>query len=425
MKSDVVVNKSIFKKIIALVLAFGPGIFAIGYTIGTGSVTSMIVAGSTYGMQLLWVLLLSCVFSGLLMYAYGNFALVTGETALFAFKKHLKWGKLIAILIIIGISFGQWNSLMGILGISSTIIYEIFVLYFPSLEGYKYETVLTVAIVVIGIMYCLLLVGKYTFFEKILVIFVTIMGLSFIISLFMVYPLPIEVAKGLIPSIPQVEGGKMMVAAFVGTTMASATFLSRPLFVKGKGWNIKNLYQQKQDAIVAACLVFAISAAVMAVACGALYHNGEPVTQVIDMVNTLEPVAGKFALTLFFFGSLSAGLSSIFPCLLIAPILLADYQSGELDTNSKQFRIITAFASLFALIVPVFGANPIEMQILSQVFNVFILPLVIVGVLLLINNIKLMKEYKAGLFLNIGLFAALFFSLVISYNGVIAIFEYF
>ena len=82
-------------------------------------------------MQLLWVLLLSCVFSGLLMYAYGNFALVTGETALFAFKKHLKWGKLIAILIILGISFGQWNSLMGILGISANIIYEIFLFYYP------------------------------------------------------------------------------------------------------------------------------------------------------------------------------------------------------------------------------------------------------------------------------------------------------
>tara|TARA_R110000868_G_scaffold145181_4_gene365239 strand:- start:13126 stop:14406 length:1281 start_codon:yes stop_codon:yes gene_type:complete len=423
MKTDQVVKKTIFKKILAMVLAFGPGIFAIGYTIGTGSVTSMIVAGSTYGMQLLWVLLLSCVFSGLLMFAYGNFALVTGETALFAFKKHLKWGKIIAILIIIGITFGQWNSLMGILGISSNIIFEIFVLYFPNLEAYKYETVLTVAIVVIGIMYGLLLVGKYTFFEKILVIFVTIMGLSFIISLFMVYPLPIEVAKGLIPSIPKVEGGKMMVAAFVGTTMASATFLSRPLFVKGKGWNMKNLLQQKQDAIVAACLVFVISAAVMAVASGALYHAGEPVTQVIDMVNTLEPVAGKFALTLFFFGTLSAGLSSIFPCLLIAPILVADYQSGELDTSSKQFRIITAFASLFALIVPIYGANPIEMQILSQVFNVFVLPLVILGIMLLINNKKLMKEYKAGVLLNIGLFAALFFSLVISYNGVIAIIE--
>jgi len=418
-------KSSVWKKILALVLAFGPGIFAIGYTIGTGSVTSMIVAGSTYGMQLLWVLLLSCLFSGMLMYAYGNFALVTGETALFAFKKHLKWGKLIAILIILGISFGQWNSLMGILGISANIIYEVFLIYFPSLVDVKYESVLIIAIAVIVIFYCLLLVGKYAFFEKILVIFVTIMGLSFIISLFMVYPLPVEVVKGLIPTIPKVEGGQMMVAAFVGTTMAAATFLSRPLFVKGKGWTIKNRSQQKKDAIIAASLVFFISASVMAVACGALFHQGQPVTKVLDMVNTLEPVAGKFALTLFFFGTLSAGLSSIFPCLLIAPILLADYQSGELDTNSKQFRIITAIACIFALIVPVYGANPIEMQILSQVFNVFVLPLVILGIILLINNRKIMAKYKAGILLNIGLFAALFFSCVISYNGIVALLGYF
>lgn len=418
-------NSSLIKKIIALVLGFGPGIFAIGYTIGTGSVTSMIVAGSTYGMQLLWVLLLSCVFSGVLMYAYGNYALVTGETALFAFKKHLKWGKLIAILVILGISFGQWNSLMGILGISANIIYEIIIIYFPNLSGSRYEVVLAVAIAVIVIFYGLLLVGKYTFFEKILVIFVTIMGLSFIISLFMVYPLPIDVAKGLIPSIPKVEGGKMMVAAFVGTTMAAATFLSRPLFVKGKGWDITNLKQQKKDAIIAATLVFIISASVMSVACGALFHQGQPVTKVLDMVNTLEPVAGKFALTLFFFGTLSAGLSSIFPCLLIAPILLADYQSGELDTSSKQFKIITAIACCFALIVPIFGANPIQMQILSQVFNVFVLPLVILGIILLVNNAKLMKTYKAGIWLNIGLGAALFFSLVISYNGIVALFDFF
>ncbi|PHN91935.1 divalent metal cation transporter [Maribacter sp. 6B07] len=418
-------KSSIWKKLLALVLAFGPGIFAIGYTIGTGSVTSMIVAGSTYGMQLLWVLLLSCVFSGLLMYAYGNFALVTGETALFAFKKHLKWGKLIAILIILGISFGQWNSLMGILGISANIIYEIFLIYYPGLVNAKYETVLAIAIAVIIVFYGLLLVGKYAFFEKILVIFVTIMGLSFIISLFMVYPLPLEVVKGLVPTIPKVEGGQMMVAAFVGTTMAAATFLSRPLFVKGKGWTIENRNQQKKDAIIAASLVFFISASVMAVACGALFHQGQPVTKVLDMVNTLEPVAGKFALTLFFFGTLSAGLSSIFPCLLIAPILLADYQSGELDTNSKQFRVITAIACVFALIVPVYGANPIEMQILSQVFNVFVLPLVILGIILLINSKKLMAQYKAGLLLNIGLFAALFFSCVISYNGIVALLGYF
>ncbi|WP_265242762.1 NRAMP family divalent metal transporter [Muriicola sp. Z0-33] len=418
-------NKSIFKRIIALILAFGPGIFAIGYTIGTGSVTSMIVAGSTYGMQLLWVLLLSCAFSGILMYVYGNYALLSGETALFAFRKHIKWGKVIAILIIIGISFGQWNSLMGIMGLSSNIIYEIFAIYFPEIAQYKYEVVIAIAVVVTAIFYALLLVGKYSFFEKILVIFVTIMGLSFLISLFIVYPLPSEVISGLIPSIPKVEGGMMLVVAFVGTTMAAATFLSRPLFVKGKGWTIENLKQQKKDAIIAAILVFAISAAVMAVASGALFHQGKPVTEVLDMVNTLEPVAGRFALTLFFFGTLSAGLSSIFPILLIAPILIADYQSGKLDTNSRQFRIITAFACLFALIVPVFGSNPVEMQIVSQIFNVFVLPLVIVGIMLLINNKSLMKGHKTSIWINLGLLLAFLFSCIISYNGVLALDNYF
>jgi Mn2+/Fe2+ NRAMP family transporter len=418
-------NNSLFKKLLLLILGFGPGIFAIGYTIGTGSVTSMIVAGSTYGMQLLWVLLLSCVFSGILMHAYGNYALITGKTALYSFKNYIKGGKVIAILIIVGITFGQWNSLIGILGISSNIIFEILAVYFPSLIADRYTTVIIISVIVIAIMYSLLMVGKYTFFEKILVIFVTIMAFSFIFSLFFIQPLPLEVIEGLIPSIPQVEGGKMMVAAFVGTTMAAATFLSRPLFVKGKGWNENNLKTQKNDAIVAASLVFIISGTIMAVACGALYHADKPVTAVIDMVGVLEPVAGKFAFTLFFFGTLSAGLSSIFPCLLIAPLLLSDYQSGELDTSSKQFKVITGIASILALTVPIIGANAIEIQILSQVFNVFVLPLVIVGIILLINNKKLMKEYKPGLIVNIGLSAALLFACIISFNGIVALTEYF
>lgn len=422
--SNTVERPSIFRKILLLVLGFGPGIFAIGYTIGTGSVTSMIVAGSTYGMQLLWVLLLSCIFSGLLMYSYGKYALVSGETALHGFKKHLKGGAVIAALIAIGISFGQWNSLIGITGISSNLIFEILAIYFPAIKGFQYEAVLVIAIVVVGIMYALLLVGKYTFFEKVLIIFVTIMGGSFLFSLFFVHPLPAEVIQGLVPTIPDVKGGQMMVAAFVGTTMAAATFLSRPLFIKGKGWTMKDFNLQKKDAITAATLVFIISATIMAVAHGGLYHQGKPVQNVLDMAGTLEPVAGKFALTLFFFGTLSAGLSSVFPCLMIAPLLLADYQSGKLDTSSKQFRIITGVGSLAALTVPIFGANPIQIQILSQVLNVFVLPLVIIAIMLMLAKKEVMKEYTTSKGIYVGLGLALLFACVISYNGVMALLNY-
>lgn len=410
-------------KILNLLKAIGPGIFAIGYTIGTGSVTAMIVAGSQFGMQLLWVLFLSCLFSWVLMEAYGRYYLVTGETALYSFKKRLKLGPLVGILIIAGITLGQWNSLIGILGISSNAIFETIGLFFPATQGYEYIGVLGIALTIISIFYMVLLKGTYNIFEKVLIIFVSLMAISFILSFFVVLPPVDQVAKGFIPEIPKVEGGRMLVAAFVGTTMAAATFLSRPLFIQGKGWSIDNLPDQRKDSIWAAILIFLISGAIMAVSMGAFYEDGTVVTRVLDMVTTLEPIAGKFALVIFFMGTLSAGLSSIFPILMIAPLMIADYNKGELDLSSHRFKLMTALACIIGLTVPAFGFNPINAQILTQVFNVFILPLVILSIMILINKKSLMGDHKAGLGLNIGMFGALFFSIVISYNGVLAILE--
>jgi Mn2+/Fe2+ NRAMP family transporter len=213
----------------------------------------------------------------------------------------------------------------------------------------------------------------------------------------------------------------MLVAAFVGTTMASATFLSRPLFIQGKKWTIDNLKEQQKDAFWAATLIFLISGSIMAVAMGAFFHEGKVVTKVLDMVVTLEPVAGKFAIAIFFLGTLAAGLSSIFPILMITPILIADFSQGKLDLKSKQFKVLTGIACMIGLAVPILGVNPIKAQILTQVFNVFILPLVILGMLILINRSSLMGKQKAGIVLNIGMVAALIFACVISFNGVVAI----
>ena len=60
-----------------MLTAVGPGIFMIGYNIGTGSVTNMASAGSRYGMSIFWVLILSCIFTFVMLVAYGQFTLVT------------------------------------------------------------------------------------------------------------------------------------------------------------------------------------------------------------------------------------------------------------------------------------------------------------------------------------------------------------
>lgn len=414
---------SFLKRIWLMMLAIGPGIFCIGYTIGTGSVTAMAKAGSEFGMQLLWVLVLSVLFAWILMEAYGRYAVVTGETAIHSFRKKIRYGKILAVIIVIGIVVGQWNSLTGILGLSANAIYELIHLFFPATASENYWVVLGIAVFLIVVLYGLLLVGNYSFFEKILIVFVTFMGVSFLISMFIVFPDPSEIASGLKPSIPQVPGGKLMVAAFVGTTMAAPTFVVRPLLMKGKGWGKENTREQSKDALFSAVLMFVISASVMITATGALFHEGKTIERVLDMVYTLEPVAGKFAVAIFVLGTLSAGLSSIFPILMVAPLLIADYRNGELDTNSKQFKILTAIAAVFGLIVPIIGANPIVAQIATQVANVFVLPLVIGAIIYLVNNKDDMGDKKAGTFLNIGLVCALIFSCFIAYNGIIALQE--
>ncbi len=423
--ADSSTNIPFIKRLWLMIIAVGPGIFCIGYTIGTGSVTSMAKAGSQFGMQLLWVLSLSCLFSWVLMEAYGRFAVVTGDTAMHGFKTRIGIGKPLALLTMIGVITGQWNSLTGILGLSSGAIYEGLQLFVPGLSLDKYWGVLGIAVIVILILYALLWVGRYSFFEKILIFFVTLMGISFIISLFIVMPSPKEIAAGFIPRIPDTEGGKLMVAAFVGTTMAAPTFVVRPLLMKGKGWSLGNTREQSQDAFISAIFMFVISASIMGAATGALYHRGLVITKVLDMVYTLEPVAGKYAVALFLVGTLSAGLSSVFPIMMVAPLLISDYRDGVLDMKSTFFRVLCGVACVFGLVVPIFGVNPISAQIATQVANVFVLPLVILGILYLVNRKDYMREDAAGALLNTGLGAAFIFSCFISYTGVLALMEFF
>jgi len=409
------------KKFWKLLSTVGPGLFCIGYTIGTGSVTSMAKAGSQYGVDLLWVLALSCLFSWVLMEAYGRYAVVSGKTTIYSFRNYLKFGKTIAILTIVGVLLGQWFALTGIIGLSANAVYEGLQLFIPGLTTDSYWAVLGIAIAIILIMYTLICVGNYSFFEKVLICFVTLMGICFIISMFIVLPSPGEIARGFFPSIPNVKGAKLMVAAFVGTSMAAPTFVVRPLLMKGKGWTSSNTTEQSRDSFISALFLFIISGSIMVCATGALYHQGSVILKVLDMVQTLEPLAGKFAVAIFLVGTLSAGLSSIFPILMVAPLLIADYRAGELDTNSTLFRILAGVACLFGLIVPVLSINPIVAQITTQVATVFILPVVILGIAYLVNKKEYMGKHEPGILLNLGLLAAFIFSCIISYTGVIAL----
>ena len=111
--------KDLLKRILRVVALVGPGLFCLGFTIGTGSVTSMVKSGSMYGTDLLWVLAISAFFTWVMTEAYGRFGVMTGDTAIHGIKTRLKGGKVWAIILIIGLVVSQWISLSSILNITS------------------------------------------------------------------------------------------------------------------------------------------------------------------------------------------------------------------------------------------------------------------------------------------------------------------
>ena len=115
---------SLFSRFWRILVKVGPAFYLIGYCIGTGSVVSMASAGSRYGMSLLWALFLSCLFSFIMMEAFGRYTFVSGKSSLSSFREFRFCGKPIAIATLLGSIFVEIMSLIGIVGIVSDLINE-------------------------------------------------------------------------------------------------------------------------------------------------------------------------------------------------------------------------------------------------------------------------------------------------------------
>ena len=116
-------------------------------------------------------------------------------------------------------------------------------------------------------------------------------------------------------------------------------------------------------------------------------------------------------------GTLAAGLSSVFPIMMVAPLLVGDWRDGRMRTDTLTFRIICLVAAVWGLVVPAVGSSPVSVTILAQISNVFVLPLTVAVILWLVNRGDVMCGHKAGWLMNALLAAAFVFSLAVAYVG--------
>ena len=407
-------KNKVFSRIMVGLTAIGPGLFLIGYNIGTGSVTTMAKVGAEYGMTLTWVLALSCIFTYILMVAYGKTTLVTGQTALFNIKSNFKYGKILAIYILVTLVTGEILALMGIFGIIADLIQEGSRILWG---GSGFSTFRITAVLVVAL-YALLWNGQYKTFERVLIFFVVFMGVSFIFVFFLVRPGISIILSGLIPRIPRISGSYQLIAAIAGTTCSAAVFIMRSTVVAEKGWTIKDLKHETKDSAVSASIMFFLSIVIMAVSAGTLHVMGLKLNSTVELISLFEPIGGKIAAFILIMGIVGAGLSTVFPIILIAPWLISDYTGKERNIRSPMYRVLGLIGILFGFGIQFMNMTPPLLMIFSQAFQSLILPAVSIPVFILINRKSVMNEHVAGTKMNLGLIAIIIFSIMTSYFAV-------
>jgi manganese transport protein len=409
-----------FRKLGLFFASIAPGIFLIGYNIGTGSITTMAVSGASYGMTLIWPLLLSCVFTFFLIMLFGRYTVITGDTVLTTFRRHVGTG--LAVFVLLSLLISEWVSCMGVMAVVTQVFEE----WSRPLTGNNQGVSPLITSIIFGaLLYWLFWNGRHRFFEKILAVFVGIMGICFILTAFIVIPDPSEIVSGLVPSVPDDPNAMLVMAGMVGTTMGAILYVVRSILVQEKGWKIDDLKKERRDALISASAMFVLSVAIMAAAAGTLHVQGLKIENAIDMVSLMEPLAGRFATSIFVAGIISAGLSSLFPIILLAPWLISDIAGQSRNMKSTRSRLLVLFGASLGLVVPIFGGRPVLVMVVSQALTVIVTPLVLGIMFYLYNRSSVMGKYTAGIWTNGLMVVILAFTILMAVAGVIGIFDLF
>ena len=383
--------------------SLAPGIFIIGYVIGTGSVTTMSSAGASYGMSLTWTLALASLFTHFMIVGISRLTIVTGETLLSLFRRH--FGAPVTVVMVVSLAATQLTSIVGVMAIVVEVLQE----WSRAALGMAIDP-LAAALFFTLLLLTLYWVGRHAFFLRVLAALVGVMGVAFFFTAGLVLPDARELAAGLVPSIPETGSPRLLIAGMVGTTMASVVLFTRSVLVQEEAWQVSDLRIVARDSAFSMTALFCINAAIMACAAGTLHRQGAEVESAIDMVRTLEPLAGGLAAGGFVLGILAAGLSSLFPNYLLGPWMAADFLRLPRRMGRPAFRAMVVLASLFGLVVPVLGGRPVQIMIASQAVSPIAMPLLALFVLILLNKKSAAGRLPPSAALNAGLAATVLFS---------------
>ncbi|HWW98144.1 MAG TPA: Nramp family divalent metal transporter [Edaphobacter sp.] len=386
---------------------FGPAFVASVAYIDPGNFATNIEGGSRFGYRLLWVLLWSNAMAILIQYLSAKLGIVTGLTLPQNCRRHFSRPMTLFLWVAAEVS-AIATDLAEFLGAALGL----YLLFGPAMLAHGWtrtETMLAAALlstVAVFLILALDLAG-YQWLERGIMAFVGVIGLCYGFEVFLVHPdWKLAAFHALVPTLdPKDLHGSLYVAVGMlgATVMPHVVYLHSALVqprreelliqprVDGVSRRRSFLRFELIDVFVAMNGAWLINSAMIVMSAVAFAHLSNPVTTIEQAHQTLGPLLGPLAATVFAVALLCSGLSSSTVGVMAGQVII----EGFLDIKFSIFlrRLITIIPALVVIAV---GLDPLKILILSQVVLSFTLPFALIPLLVLTNRASVMKSFVSA-----------------------------
>lgn len=368
--------------------SLGPGIITAALVFGPSKMTITSKLGAIYGYDTLWLVVVAIFFMLVFTGMGARIGLCSSETLLSLVRK--KWGRTIGIIIGMGVflvttSFQAGNSI----GVGIAVA-----------EATGTATWIWVVIFNLAGMSLLFLGSFYKTLEKLMVVLIAVMLLSFLTTLVLIKPDFTAISQGLIPTIP--EGSEAILIAFIASCFSIVGAFYQAYLVQERNKN-KKQNSDKTTSLTGIVLLGLMSAVVIICAAAVLNPQGIQVKSASEMSKALEPLFGSFAAYLFLTGLFGASFSSLIGNATVGGSLLGDAMGFGSDLNSTKVKGLIALVMFFgAGIALSFGKLPLELIIFAQSVTIFLVPFIGIAMFIVANDREIMGGRVNSIFSKIS-----------------------
>lgn len=397
----------------------GPGIIITSAFIGPGTVTICTLAGINFGYSLIWCIFFSIIATCYLQELSSRLGIISrkGLSEILIDIDNALIRKIIIGIIFLSLFVGNAAYESG--NISGTVMgLETFV---GSIKISFLNYTINLIPIFIGSFLALIIGnGSYKVFEKVLVLLVITMSITFVLVAITSTPNIKDLFGGLKPNVT--ESNFIYVVGLIGTTVVPYNLFLHSYIAKKRWVSEKDYKISVFDTVLSIVIGGIISLSIIITAASSqISINQNEIKNAVDLGSHLSPSLGSFSKYFISIGLFCAGITSSITAPIATSYALSGIFKYKAEWKDKIFKRVAYIIIFIGVLFSSVNYNPILVIKLAQFINGLFLPFIAIFLIWSVNKKNIMGKYVNSKFYNLLGILIVLVSMIISYRSLILI----